>query len=341
MYLDDRNCAACNSIAVRVPKATVNLSPALNASVILIEKGIAMIPKMEDQPSKTGQGKQGTASLAAILLFTIAAWGGGPRQQAGRHASSSSAQDVELAIAAPDELSTALTELGRRFEQKSGNHISFTFTDSANLIQQIRTGTNLDAVFLSDMKEARRLASSGTLKSSSIQEYGRDQMVLCIGPGVHIEPRPGNPLLLLASRNIHHIAIANPQYTAFGKATMQALEAVHIYDYDLELRVKFLIGNNIAEAAHFLEHGDAAVALLPGTAIKAYQFDNNTRVLLIPSKLYRPIRKGAGVLRRSQHPAQALEFLKFAVSREGRAILEDAGLDEPHRAIAGKHLSKR
>lgn len=287
----------------------------------------------------TDMRKQLTVFLWIILVCIFTAWGAVPNQEGGPNASSSST-GIELTIAAPDELSPALTELGRRFEQKSGNHINFIFTNSASLVKQIRSGANFDAAFLSDIKEARRLAASGMVKSASIKEYGRDQMVMCIGPGVHIVPRPGNPLLLLANRNIHHIAIASPQATAFGKATMQALTAVHIYNYDTELKVKFLIGTTIAEAAQFLEHGDATVALLPGTAIKAYELSNSTRTIMIPSTLYRPIRKAAGVLRRSKHPAQTLAFLKFAVSSEGRTVFEDAGLDEPRNVMAARHSSK-
>ncbi|HLJ28235.1 MAG TPA: extracellular solute-binding protein [Candidatus Angelobacter sp.] len=112
--------------------------------------------------------------------------------------------------------------------------------------------------------------------------------------------------------------LASPQLTAFGKATVQALTAVHIYDF--ELKRKFVVGADVAEAAQFLKRGSADVALLPETAIKAYQLKSSTRMLLIPSKVHSPVRKGAGVLRRSKHPRQALAFLKFATSPEGKAI---------------------
>jgi molybdate transport system substrate-binding protein len=174
--------------------------------------------------------------------------------------------------------------------------------------------------------------------SASITEYGRDQMVLCIAPQVHIDPRPGNPLLLLTSKQIPHIAIASPQHTAFGKATVQALTAVHIYDF--ELRRKFVVGADIAEVAHLLEQGNADVALLPGTAIGAYQLRRSTRTLLIPSKVYTPIRKQAAVLRHSKHSKQALDLLRFAVSPAGKEIFSDAGLEEPQRAAARRRLSK-
>ncbi|HLJ28225.1 MAG TPA: substrate-binding domain-containing protein [Candidatus Angelobacter sp.] len=149
-----------------------------------------------------------TESLFVIVMWALTAWGGVPHQERGLNASCSPA-GVELSVAAPDELNSALAELARRFEQKTGNRISLTFTDSVSLLKQIGAGSDFDAAFLPEMEEARSLAASGTLTSPSITEYARDQMVLCIAPGVRIDPRPGNPLLLLTSKSIPHIAIAS------------------------------------------------------------------------------------------------------------------------------------
>jgi molybdate transport system substrate-binding protein len=274
-----------------------------------------------------------TGLLFGIAVWTLAVSGGIPHQEGGPNASPS-APSVELAIAAPDELNSALTELARQFELKTGNRIRFTFADSASLLTQIQNGLAFDAVFLPDMRDVRRLAESGTVTTSSITEYARDQMVLCFAPGVRIEPRPGNPLLLLTDKSIPRIAIANPQHTAFGRATVQALTAVHIYD--VTVRRKLVIGDDIAEVAQFLEKGDADVALLPGSALRACQL-RRVRVIPVASNQYTPIRKGAGVLRGAEHPRQALEFLTFAVSPEGKASFRQAGFDEPQRAATGKH----
>ena len=261
------------------------------------------------------------------LLFGMAVWTfGSIPHQADRPDASSLTAGAELAIAAPDELNSALTELAREFEQRTGRRIRFTFADSASLLKQVQNGSAFDAVFLPDMNAVRRLAASGMVTSTSITEYARDQMVMCTAPGVRIEMRPGNPLLLLTDRNIPRIAIASPQHTDFGKITVQAFTAVHIYDS--RLKRKLVIGENIAEVARLLEQGDADVALLPGSALRVYQL-SSLRVLPIASSLHRPIRKGAAVLRRSKHPRQALEFLKFAASSDGKAVFRQAGFDEP------------
>ncbi|MGA8874768.1 MAG: molybdate ABC transporter substrate-binding protein [Candidatus Korobacteraceae bacterium] len=233
------------------------------------------------------------------------------------------AQGIDLSIAAPDDLNSALTELARHFEQKTGNHIRLTFADSATLLTQVRNNTAFDAVFL-DMQDLHHLAASGLVTASSITEYARDTMVLCFAPGVRIDPRPGNPLLLLTDKSIPRIAIVSPEHSAFGTATVQALTAVHIYD--VTIRRKLVIGDSVAEVAQLLQKGGADVAVLPGSALNTYQL-RSTQIIPIVSAHFSQLRKGAGVLKKSQHQQQALAFLKFAVSPQGQSVFHNAGLE--------------
>ena len=271
--------------------------------------------------------------LFGFVMWTITAWSGAPTPQSEQHPGSSPAR-VDLEIAAPTDLDSALTELGRQFEAKTGNRIHFSFFGPPSVLKQVQSGSAFDVVFLPNMEEVRQLAASGTVTSTSVMEYAREQMVLCIAPGVRIEPRPGNPLFLLTDKGIPRIAIASPQTSVFGKATVQALTAVHIYDF--ELRRKLVVGSDVAEVAQLIAQGRADVALLPASAIRTYQL-GSTRVITLPSKGYSPIGKGAAVLRKSKHPRQALEFLQFAASAEGKAAFGQAGFDEPQPSIAKKH----
>ncbi|MGA8432915.1 MAG: molybdate ABC transporter substrate-binding protein [Candidatus Sulfotelmatobacter sp.] len=240
----------------------------------------------------------------------------------------SSMEAAELAIAAPDELNSPLTDLARQFEQKTGTSVHFSFADEASLLKQIRSGSAFDAVFLEEMNDARRLVVSGALSGASVIEYARDSIALCFGPSIHIKPRFGNPLLLLTDKRVPLVAIASP-HTAFGKITLQALSAVHIYDP--EFKRKLVVAQDVAEAAQLLKQGRADAALLPGSAIRMYQLSSLWVLPIDPIHVYTPVAKGAGMLRRSKHSRLALEFLRFAASPEGRAIFRKAGFDEPQR----------
>jgi len=128
--------------------------------------------------------------------------------------------------------------------------------------------------------------------------------------------------LALRDKTISHIAIADPQKTNSGKVVEAALKTDR--DYDLAVRRKLLIGKDNSEVAQFLEHGDADVALLPMTAARASGLWG-ARVIPISPRLYPPIRMGAVVMMRSKRRAEALEFLKFAASPDGRKIFRADG----------------
>jgi len=229
---------------------------------------------------------------------------------------------VELSVAAPAELNSAISEVAAAFERKTGNHVHLTFGDSASLYSQIRGGATFDAFFSSDMNDVRRLAASGVAVNTSVTEYARDGLVMCISPMVPFPFPPGNPLLALRDKTISHIAIPDPQHTASGKVAQSALRAGH--DYDLAVQRKLLIGKDNSQVARFLESGDADVALLPATAAHASGLWG-ARMIRIPTNLYPPMRMGAVVIMRSKRRSEALEFLRFSVSSDGRAMFRRDG----------------
>jgi len=229
---------------------------------------------------------------------------------------------VEISVAAPAGLNAAITEVARAFEQKTGNHVRLTFADSASLNSQIRGGATFDAVFFADMKDVQRLVASRAAVAGSVTEYARDELVICISPIVRFRFPPGNPLLALRDKTISHIAIPDPQHTTSGKVVEEALRAGR--DYDLAVRRKLLIGKDNAQVAQFLENGDADVALLPATAARASGLWG-ARVITISPSLYPPIRMGAVVIMRSKRRSEALEFLRFAASSDGRTIFRREG----------------
>jgi molybdate transport system substrate-binding protein len=229
---------------------------------------------------------------------------------------------VEMSVAAPAGLNAAITEVARAFESKTGNHIRLTFADSADLYSEIRSGATFDAVFSVDMQDVRRLVASRAAVSGSVTEYARDQLVICVSPIVRFQFPPGNPLLALRDKTISHIAMPDPRHTASGQVAEEALKGGR--DYDLAVRRKLLIGKDNSQVAQFLENGDADVALLPMTAARASGLWG-ARVITVSPTLYPPIRMAAVVILRSKHRSEALEFVRFAASSDGRKIFRRDG----------------
>jgi molybdate transport system substrate-binding protein len=229
----------------------------------------------------------------------------------------------ELAVAVSTGLQPAVTELARGFEQKTGNHVRLESGESDSLYAQISKGAGYDVFFSTEMGFPRRLVASGVGVASSLGEFGHDPLAMSISPMVRIAFAPGNPLLILRDKAISHVAIADPQHTTAGKAAEESLRAGRVYD--VALRRKLVIGKDPAQVADLVKSGDADVALLPMSAIQTYGLWS-ARTIAIAPNLYRPIKMGAVVITRSKHRAEGLEFLRFARSPAGQAILRRAGL---------------
>jgi molybdate transport system substrate-binding protein len=272
---------------------------------------------------KSDGAKMRNIAMGLVLLILgcgVAVPESSPYYPAGR--GGDDATGVEISVAAPASLNAAMTEVARSFESETGNHVRLTFADSASLYSQIRSGATFDAVFLADMQDVRRLIASREAVATSLTEYARDELVMCISPAVRFQFPPGNPLLALRDKTISHVAIPDPQKTTSGKVAEAALKADR--DYDLAVRRKLLIGKDNSEVAQFLDHGDADVALLPMSAARASGLWG-ARVIPISPRLYPPIRMGAVVILRSKRRSEALEFVRFAASPDSRKIFRQDG----------------
>jgi molybdate transport system substrate-binding protein len=230
--------------------------------------------------------------------------------------------NLELAVAAPGALNDEITEVARTFEHKTGIHIRLTFADSGTLDSQIRNGGVFDAFFSADMDHPRRLAASGAAVRASVTEYARDQLVLCVSPAVRVGSPPGDPLLLLTNKAISHVAIADPKPTVSGSIAEETIRRARIYD--IAVRRKLLIGDDDSQVAQYIRNGNADIALLPMTAARVYELWG-TRMIPIAQNLYPPMRMGALVVTHSKHHHEALEFLRFAASPDGRTIFRRSG----------------
>ena len=151
---------------------------------------------------------------------------------------------------------------------------------------------------------------------------------------VRVEFPPRNPLVAVRQKTISRVAISDPQRTAAGKAAVEALRAVR--SYDVTVRRKILVGESIAQVAHFEEAGNSDVALLTMSATRAFPL-GGTQVITIASNLYRPIRMEAVVVTRSKHRREALAFLRFVASPSGQEIFSRFGFHQPKGSAVRKH----
>ncbi len=254
------------------------------------------------------------ALLAATVLFsTISGW------------TQEKTTPPELVVAAAADLSSALKEVGDGYEKKTGVKVKLSFGASGALTQQIQNGAPFDLFFSADMDYPHQLIAAGDADGATLYQYAVGKLVLWIPADSALDlQRLGMNALLDPS--IKKIAIANPQHAPYGRAAVAVLKHAGVYD---RVADRLVLGENVAQAAQFVESGNAQVgfvalahALAPGMSSKGKYWE-------VPAEFYPPLAQGVVVLSHSQHKKEAAQFLEYVKTKEAAELLRKFGFTLP------------
>jgi molybdate transport system substrate-binding protein len=98
----------------------------------------------------------------------------------------------------------------------------------------------------------------------------------------------------LVAPRIRKLAIANPEYAPYGRAAKAALAYFDAWD---AVQGKFVFGENIAQATHFVETGNADVGIVALSIVLAPSLSSKGRWIEAPDHAYSPLEQGAVVMR--------------------------------------------
>ena len=230
----------------------------------------------------------------------------------------------DLTVAAASDLQTVFPTLAARFERETGHAAKATFGSSGNFFAQIQNGAPFDLFLSADIEYPRQLESGRLAEPGTLREYARGQLVLWTRASTGIDIRAG--LSVVSDPRVKHIAIANPEHAPYGRAAVAALQHEKLYD---GARAKFVLGENISQAAQFAESGNAEVGILALSLALAPALRESGTYVLIPSSFYPPIEQAAVVLRASRNKDLARQFLAFLGRPDIVRLLEAAGFAPP------------
>ncbi|HLI63089.1 MAG TPA: molybdate ABC transporter substrate-binding protein [Terriglobales bacterium] len=229
------------------------------------------------------------------------------------------AQEIKVAAAA--DLSYAMKDLAQRFEQRTGNQVLLSFGASGNFYSQIQNGAPYDLFFSADVDYPKKLAAAGWIEDLSLRTYATGRLVLWVSNRSPLDPQTLQMGLLLQP-SVRRVAIANPQHAPYGRAAMAALEHFGMKD---KVAGKLVLGENISQAAQFVESGNAQAGLIALSLALSPAMRETGKYWELPQDAYPQIQQGAGILSSSRHKPAAQAFLDYVTSPEGAAVLERYG----------------
>jgi len=233
-----------------------------------------------------------------------------------------------LTVAAASDLQTVLPAIVSTFERNTGAKVTVSFGSSGNFLAQIKNGAPFDVFLSADIDYPRELERAGLTEPGTLTAYATGSLVLWTRMGSGVDVRGGLDSLL--SDRVRHIAIANPEHAPYGRAAVAALRAAGLYD---KLQSKLVLGENVSQAAQFVQSGNADAGLVPLSFARDPAVSAVGQYIPVPSSLYPPIEQGAIVVRASRSQDAARAFVAFLTQPAARTILANAGFGLP---VAGR-----
>jgi len=231
----------------------------------------------------------------------------------------------EITIAAAADLSFALTGLAHSFTAQTGADVKLSFGSSGNLYSQIQNGAPFDLFFSADSEYPKRLAGTGQIDPSSLRPYAVGHLVLWVPKSLGLDPQKLK-MDLLTRPEVKRIAIANPQHAPYGRAAMAALEHFGLKD---EVAPKLVTGENISQAAQFVQSGNAQAGLIALSLALSPAMKDAGKYWELPADSYPELQQVVGIVANSKHKPAAQAFVNYVTSPEARGILQQYGFGTP------------
>ena len=193
-----------------------------------------------------------------------------------------------------------------------------TYQASAALTTQIQNGAPFDLFLSADMAYPKRLISDGLADArGSARLFHADQ--LCKRQPGPVGTEGFNLAAAIAGSAAKSwaaaAAIANPERAPYGRAAVAALNSLKLYD---ALRARLVTAENIAQAAQFVDSGNADAGLISLTSALTPHLSLSGSYFVIPRDLYPPIQQGAVIVSKTTKRLKLTSFLTICSPRRFR-----------------------
>jgi molybdate transport system substrate-binding protein len=235
------------------------------------------------------------------------------------------AAEREINVAVAADLSSALQDVATSYEKRTGVAVKLSFGASGALTQQIQNGAPFDVFFSADMDYPKQLIAGGQAESATLYRYAVGRLVLWVPKDSPLDvEHKGMDVLLDPS--VKKISLGNPQHAPYGRAAAAALKHYGLYE---KLSDRLVLGENVAQAAQFVESGNAQAGFVALAHAIAPAMQGKGKYWIVPAEAYPPLDQGAVVVSSSPRMQDAVAFLEYMKTTEATAVLKRYGFSLP------------
>jgi len=232
----------------------------------------------------------------------------------------------EITVAAAADLQFVMQEVGARFKSATGKSVKLIYGSSGNFTQQLQNGAPFDMFFSANLDYPKELEAAGLTEPGTFYQYAIGKIVVWVPNDSKLDVSLG--LRALLNPSLKKIAIANPQHAPYGKAAVAAMQKENIYE---QVKDKFVLGENISQAAAFVASGSADVGIVALSLALSPNMKDKGRYAEVPAADYPAIEQACVIMGSSKNKSVAQQFLKFIQSSPITELFQKYGFAIPNQ----------
>ncbi len=218
-------------------------------------------------------------------------------------------------VAAAADLQFALPELAARFELAGGQRLRLVFGASGVLFSQLQQGAAFGLFLSADESFVFQLAAAGkTLDRGRLYALGRIGLFVPQASPLLPDGELKDLAAALQDGRLKKFAIAHPEHAPYGARAKEALTHAGLW---AAIEPRLVLGENVAQAAHFATSGSTQGGIVAHSLALAPALAARGRFALIQAAWHRPLRQRMVLMKNASPGArQFYDFLGTAAARE-------------------------
>ena len=228
------------------------------------------------------------------------------------------AHAADATVFAAASLSDALTQIGKNYEAKTGQHVVFSFAASSALARQIEASKGADMFVSADTDWMDELDNKGLIAKDTRKNLLGNGLVLISPADLNVTLKIAPQFALAKALGNGRLAIAEPNSVPAGKYAKAALTALGVWNAVADHTAP---AENVRAALAYVARGEAQFGIVYRTDALA---EKKVRIVdTFPESSHAPIVYPAALTKDANANARA--FLDYMEGADARTVFEKDG----------------
>jgi molybdate transport system substrate-binding protein len=223
-----------------------------------------------------------------------------------------------ITMFAAASLTDALSDIGKAYQAKTGNTVTFSFAASSVLARQVEASRGVDLFMSADTDWMDYLDNRGLIAHESRKNLLGNHLVLVAAVSASAPVNIAPHFDLLGALHGGRLSIADPDSVPAGKYARTALTTLGVWNSVVDHLVQ---AENVRVALSYVSRGEAPLGIVYSTDALS---DKGVHIVgTFPDNTHAPIVYPAALTKDARPEARA--FLDFLSGPEARAIFVKDG----------------